>query len=64
MGIRSWVTGTFFVASDRWQKDGTETELGDLAPATCALCLGAWAQSGKDVNLLTNVDWLYDMSGN
>jgi hypothetical protein len=54
----------FFEAFDRWQSDGTETELGNLAPATGAVCLGAWVQDGKHVNLLTHVDWLYDINGN
>ncbi|HEY2446779.1 MAG TPA: hypothetical protein VGI20_13670 [Rhizomicrobium sp.] len=54
----------FFEAFDRWQGDGTETELGNLPPATGAICLGAWAQDGKHVNLLTHVDWLYDLNGN
>jgi hypothetical protein len=54
----------FFEAFDRWQSDGTETELGNLVPATGAVCLGAWKQDGKHVDLLTHVDWLYDGDGN
>jgi hypothetical protein len=54
----------FFEAFDRWQSDGSETELGNLVPATGAVCLGAWSQNGKHVNLLTHVDWLYDANGN
>jgi len=54
----------FFEAYDRWQGDGTETELGNLPPATGAVCLGAWKQDGKHVDLLTHVDWLYDLNGN
>lgn len=54
----------FFEAFDRWQADGTETELGNLQPATGAVCLGAWKQDRKHVDLLTHVDWLYDTSGN
>jgi hypothetical protein len=54
----------FFEGYDTWHSDGTEEELGNLPPATGAVCMGLWTQQGKSAQLVTHVDWLYDGSGN
>jgi hypothetical protein len=54
----------FFEGFDTWHSDGTEEELGNLPPATGAVCMGAWTQTGKSAQLVTHVDWLYDANGN
>jgi hypothetical protein len=53
--------GTLFLEGfDTWNSDGTENELGNLPPATGPICVGAWIQKGKTVDLETHVTWLYD----
>jgi hypothetical protein len=54
----------FLEGYDTWNSDGTENELGNLPPAGGPICVGAWSQSGKSINLLTHVTWLYDLSNN
>jgi len=53
-----------FDGYDTWHSDGLEEELGNLPPSTGAVCMGAWVQDGKKVQLLTHVDWLYDENEN
>jgi hypothetical protein len=56
--------GTLFLEGyDTWNQDGTENELGNLPPATGALCVGVYTRHGKKADLTTHVAWLYDMSG-
>jgi hypothetical protein len=54
----------FFESYDMWHSDGTEEEMPNLPPAAGALCLGTWTQSGKVVQLLTHVAFLYDLNNN
>ena len=57
--------GTLFLEGyDSWNRTGTENELGNLPPATGALCVGVWKQRGKMVDLLAHVAWLYDLNNN
>ena len=57
--------GTLFLEGyDTWNSDGTESELGNLPPASGALCVGVWKQRGTQVDLLTHVAWLYDLNNN
>ncbi len=56
--------GTEFLEGfDTWNADGTENELGNLPPATGALCVGVWKLQGNIVTLTAHVAWLYDPSG-
>ncbi len=56
--------GTLFLEGyDTWNQDGTENELGNLPPASGALCVGVFTRHGKTVDLTTHVAWLYDLSG-
>jgi hypothetical protein len=53
--------GTLFLEGyDSWNASGTENELGNLPPATGALCVGVWTRQGKTIDLTTHVAWLYD----
>jgi hypothetical protein len=55
--------GTLFLEGyDTWNRTGTENELGNLPPASGALCVGVWRQHGKTVELTSHVAWLYDTS--
>jgi hypothetical protein len=53
----------FLEGFDTWNADGTENELGNLPPATGALCVGVWKLQGNIVTLTAHVAWLYDSSG-
>jgi hypothetical protein len=56
--------GTLFLEGyDTWHSDGTEDELGNLPPASGALCVGVYTKHGKKIDLTTHVAWLYDLSG-
>jgi hypothetical protein len=73
---KSWIVGLWHVVHtqsdgtllfegfDTWHSDGTEEELGNLPPTSGAVCMGAWTQNGKSAQLLTHVDWLYDLNNN
>jgi hypothetical protein len=52
----------FAEAYDTWHSDGTEEELINAPPAAGPICMGVWTQSGKSVQLLTHVTWLYDLN--
>jgi hypothetical protein len=54
----------FFEGYDTWHSDGTEEELGNLPPSSGAVCMGLWTQSGRTIQLVTHVDWLYDLNNN
>ncbi len=54
----------FLEGYDSWNRTGTENELGNLPPASGALCVGVWKQHGKNVNLIAHVAWLYDLNNN
>ncbi len=57
--------GTLFLEGyDTWNSDGTENELGNLPPAGGNLCVGAWHQNGRIVNLTSHVAWVYDLNNN
>jgi hypothetical protein len=57
--------GTLFLEGyDTWNASGTENELGNLPPASGALCVGAWAKQGGIYNLKAHVTWLYDLNNN
>ena len=53
-----------FESYDMWHSDGTEEEMPNSPPAAGALCLGVWTQSGKTIQLLTHVAFLYDLNNN
>jgi hypothetical protein len=57
--------GTLFLEGyDSWNRTGTESELGNLPPATGDLCVGVWRQHGTTVDLTAHVAWLYDLNNN
>ena len=63
--VRTASDGSFFMEGfETWNRDGTETELGNLLPSTGDVCLGGWKKSGGTIDLLGHVAWLYDTNGN
>ncbi len=57
--------GTLFLEGfDSWNATGTENELGNLPPASGALCVGVWVRQAGVVKLTAHVAWLYDLNNN
>lgn len=53
-----------FESYDMWHSDGTEEEMVNGPPAAGPVCFGVWVQSGKTIQLLTHVAFLYDLDNN